>query len=161
MLHCLGSCDFADFFSANFPAIFDAIVADGHVKETILQCFKHSGRDHLRATARERHAALANAVLQHITANELPHLEHESSERANVALALSETVFEQLQNTETYSDVRTFDDGISGCHAFAVCDIDINAVSASGCATCRQLHQAHRLTKLIEFAAQRPHAHPV
>jgi hypothetical protein len=106
VLHCLGSCDFADFFAAHAHTFFDAVVADPYVKDTVAHCFKHLGRDHLRKTARERHTALADAILRHITERELGALEHTGSERARAALGLSEIVFEQLQNTDMFPDVR-------------------------------------------------------
>jgi hypothetical protein len=106
VLHCLGSCDFADLFATHFHVLFQAIVDDPHIKETITHCFKHSGRDQLRISARKRHTALADAILRHVTDHELHCLEDVSSHRAKVTLELTEIVFERLQNLEHFPDVR-------------------------------------------------------
>lgn len=106
MLHCLGSCDFADLFATHFPACFEAIVADAHIKDTITHCFKHTGRDQLRASAHKRHVALADAILRHVAESEMETLQDSDSARTKVTLELTEIVFERLRNTDIFTDVR-------------------------------------------------------
>ena len=71
-----------------------------------VQVFKSGGRDGMRARARLRHTALADALLRHIIDHEMGALADESSDRAKAVMSATELVCTQLQNSDHFTDVR-------------------------------------------------------
>lgn len=105
VLHCLGTCEFADLFAAKFPAFFAAALADSHVVDTLVHCFKHTGREQQRGSAPKKHVALAAAALRHITERELEGLADPDAPRTRTALRVSSVVFDWMHDVE---DVRHY-----------------------------------------------------
>ena len=103
VLHCLGTCEFADVFAARFAAFFAAACADGHVVDTLSHCFKHAGREQQRGSAPKKHAALAAAALRYLTESELAALDDPDAPRTKTALRVSAVVFDWMHDVD---DVR-------------------------------------------------------
>jgi hypothetical protein len=101
VLHCLGVCEFSDFFAAHFQDFFAAALVDPRVTDTLTNCFKHTGREQERNAAPYKHTALAIAALRYLTQHELDSLEDASSLRARISIQVAGIVFDWMQGVDS------------------------------------------------------------
>jgi hypothetical protein len=109
VLHCLGVCEFSDFFAAHFQDFFAAALIDPRVIDTLTHCFKHTGPDQGRAAAPYKHIALAIAALRYLTDHELDALEDASSPRARTSMQVAGVVFDWMNSVDSVRTVKNID----------------------------------------------------
>jgi hypothetical protein len=94
---------FTDLVFSRFDIFFNAALADEQLW-TIFPIMLKGGREPARPQLVQKHLIIIQAILQHILADELPHL-RERSHRASMALKLAEVAFKRFPDPN-FKEVR-------------------------------------------------------